>query len=431
MTDKNENIEETTTVSEVQPAQEQFDSAARSLTNALKISFFILKLIMLVLLVLFFTSGIFKIQENEKAMVLTFGRIRGTGTEERILQPGLRWAWPGPIDEIVIIPVGEVLELAIDETFWYFMTDSEKLMQQKGTGGPTLDPTRDGYLLTRNDAIAGYEGNDYNIVHSKWRLTYKISDPEKFFRNIYYRAPKPGESFIEVVKETLNPVLESVAEDVIVTAMVNYSIEEAIVSDEKIQRDVETRLQAKLDAIESGIMVDAMRLDGKITWPRQVNQAFEASTKAEQKSDQNITDARRYYDETLTEAGGGDAAEILNALRNPDITEQEKQRQLARLTGSCWEKLAAARQYQTEVVKQAEANALYLNKLLPEYRKRPRLVLQRIYQDMIEEVMTNVEEKFFVQPTVTEAGKELRVLINRNPELKRVKSQESEAEKTR
>ena len=409
-------------VSQQQPHQEQLDSAARSLTNALKISFFVLKLIMFVLVGLFFISGIFWVQENERAMVLTFGRIRGAGAEERILEPGPRWAWPEPIDEIVVIPVGEVLELAIDQSFWYFLTDREKLSgEMRGSGGATLDPTRDGYLLTRNDAVGGYQGNDYNIVHSRWRLTYKISDPEKFFRNIYYRLPKPGETFLDVVRETLNPLLESIAEDVIVTAMVSYSIDEAITSDEKIQKDVEKRLQAKLDIIESGIAVDAMRLDGKIAWPRQVNAAFEASTKAKQNSTQGITNAEDYYTKTLTGAGGQYAEEIIKALRNLNITEQQKQMQLARLTGSCREKLTKARQYRTEVVKEAEANAQYLKHLLPEYRKRPRLVLQKIYQDAIEQVFANAEEKFFVQPNVTEAGKELRVQINKDPMLRKAK----------
>ena len=415
-------------VSQQQLLDEQLDSAARSLTRALKLSFVILKLVMFVLLLLFFTSGIFKVQENEKAMVLTFGQIRGAGLEDRILEPGLRWAWPEPIDEIVVIPVGEVLELAVDESFWYFLTDAEKVSGARGSGGQTLDPTKDGYLMTRNDAVGGYQGNDYNIVHSKWRLTYRISEPEKFFRNIFYRPQKPGEAFLDVVRETLNPLLESVAEDVIVTTMVNYSIDEAIASDDKIQKEVKGRLQAKLDMIESGIAVDAMRLDGRIAWPRQVNEAFEESTKAKQNSQQEIINARDYYTKTLIETGGRDAEDIVKALRNPSITEQEKKAQLARLTGSCNEKITEARQYQTEVVKEAQANAQYLKQLLPQYRERPQLVLQRIYQDAIEQVLANAEEKFFVQPNVTEAGKELRIQINKDPMLRRAKQKSEQSE---
>jgi regulator of protease activity HflC (stomatin/prohibitin superfamily) len=425
MTDDDKNTENQIPVSQIQEPQDQLDSAARSLTDALKISFGILKIIMLVLVVLFFTSGIFRVQENEKAMVLNFGKIRGDSAEQRILKPGLRWAWPEPIDEIVVVPVSEVLELPMNEAFWYFLTDREKATGRISAGGATLNPTRDGYLLTRNDAIGGYQGNDYNIVHSRWKLTYRISDPEKFFKNIYYREPRPGETFLEVVQESLDPLLEAIASDVVVTTMVNYSIDEAIVSDERIQKDVRKRMQAKLDMIDSGIEVDAMRLNGKISWPRQVNNAFEASNKAQQNSDQEIINARDYYTTTLTETGGRDAGDILKALKAPDITEKEKQRQLARLIGSCREKLDAARQYRTEVVKEAQANAEYLKQLLPEYRKRPQLILQRLYQDAMEQIMENVEEKIFVQPSVTEAGKELRILINRDPNIKKQMQEDS------
>ena len=67
------------------------------------------------------------------------------------------------------------------------------------------------------------------------------------------------------------------------------------------------------------------------------------------------------------------------------------------------------------MVKAAEANAEYLEQLLPEYRERPQIVLQRIYQKAVEQVMENADEKIFVQPDVSEAGKELRVLINKKP----------------
>ena len=65
------------------------DAAGKSLAEALRVSFLILKLIMAVLVVLFITSGIFRVQENEKALVLIFGEIQGTGEEQRILGPGV------------------------------------------------------------------------------------------------------------------------------------------------------------------------------------------------------------------------------------------------------------------------------------------------------------------------------------------------------
>jgi membrane protease subunit HflK len=88
------------------------------------------------------------------------------------------------------------------------------------------------------------------------------------------------------------------------------------------------------------------------------------------------------------------------------------------LAGTAEEKIAQARAYRTKVVETAKADADYLRQLLPEYRKRPELVIQKIYQDAIEYVLNNADEKFVIQPTEGTGGKELRVIINKDPSLK-------------
>ncbi len=170
--------------------EDELDAAGKSLTDALRVSFVILKLIMAVLILLFFVSGIFRVQPNEQALVLRLGKIRGMG-QERLLGPGLQWAFPAPIDEIVRIVTKKKQTLAID-SFWYFEREEDKLKGRKPRPGPTLSPLRDGYCLTRNDSVAGTGENDYNIVHAKWELTYTIARPELFFKNIYYEAAAPG-----------------------------------------------------------------------------------------------------------------------------------------------------------------------------------------------------------------------------------------------
>jgi len=398
---------------------EEFDAANKSLTDALSISFAMLKIVMVVLIVLFITSGIFRVQSDEQAMILRFGKVRGIG-ESRMLEPGLHWAFPEPIDEIVIIPVKKVQSLAID-SFWYYMTEAEKLSGKPGPGSRTLNPKKDGYCLTRNDSIADTSGvaNDYNIVHSKWQLSYKIDNPERFFRNIYYRSPIPGEDFLDVASEAVDPLLKVLAEDAIVTSMLNYSIDEAIVSKSGIANDVKKSLQNKLDQIESGITVVAMQVAGKITWPRQVNDAFQASNKASQESQKLITEAKSYAEKTLNEAGGPDAEQVLKVLKEEGLSYDKKQKLLMRLSGQSQEMISEARAYRTKEIESAKANAEYLQMLLPEYKERPKLVLQKLYQEAVEDVLDNADEKIFIEGG---KSKELRVLVNRDPSIGRKKS---------
>ena len=152
------------------------DAAIRSLSEALRISFVILKIIMVVLVVLFLASGLETVGPGEQAIVLRFGKIRGVG-EAKILKPRARpyWVFPYPIEEMIKIPVGTMVDLSI-RTFWYYQSEQELLEESQGKRraprNDWLDPVKDGYCLTRSPVHADEEvvlgGSDYNIVHSKW-----------------------------------------------------------------------------------------------------------------------------------------------------------------------------------------------------------------------------------------------------------------------
>jgi membrane protease subunit HflK len=410
------------------PANNEFDAAGKALSEALRISFFVLKIIMVVLVVVFLASGFRMVESDEQALVLRFGKIRGIG-EDRTLKPGLvgplpwlHWVFPYPIDNIVKIPTAKKQNLPIN-SFWYYQKPSELLppdATNKVIPPETLNPIIEGYCITRSEEqkrIAGFSGSDYHIVHCKWQLTYQIDDPERFFKNTYTDDVKPGQSYADVIAKSVKPLLEYLFEDAVVKAMVNYTIDEAISSQDRIPKHVKKLLQEKLDLIESGISVVSVQLTD-ITWPRQVDYAFLASIRASQESQKTISEAKGYAENTLNETAGPVAAQLFEAIKNENATEEEKELLWSQLAGQAQEKIAAARAYRTKVVENAKANAEYLQKLLPEYHKRPELVIQKIYQDAIEHVLNNVDEKIVIQPSAGAKEREIRVLINRDQTLK-------------
>jgi len=212
-------------------------------------------------------------------------------------------------------------------------------------------------------------------------------------------------------------LFEYLLEDSVVTAMVNYTIDEVIQSPGRISKHVEKLLQEKLNQIESGLTVVSVQLTER-TWPRQIDYAFLASFMASQASQKAISEAKGYAENTLNEAAGPIAAELHAAGEDKTISEQEKELLWSQLAGAAQEKIAHARAYRTKVVEAARANAEYLQTLLPEYRKRPKLVVQRIYQDAIEYVLNNADEKMIIQPAQGTGGREIRVLLNRDPTIK-------------
>jgi membrane protease subunit HflK len=397
-------------------ASQELDAAGQSLTSALRVSFAILKVIMALLVLLFAGSGVFRVQPDEEAMVLQFGRFSGEG-ESRVLRPGLHFAFPEPISEVVRIPVQRVLTLDV-ESFWYFETEQEKLARTapEMVTGP-LNPLRDGYCLTRNDTETGLAGTDYNIVHSRWTVTYKIKSPVDFFESMYIRPRNPGEDFLEAAVETVSPMLNSLASNAVVSTMVKYSIDDAVRSKADIAVEVKNTLQRKLDEIASGIIIDAVRAD-RIVWPRQVDEAFQASNRARQESEQARIDASSFKDRVLADTGGPSAETVLDKITQGNLTQQEQEEQVAQLAGQTQTLISESRAYRTRVVEEAKANAEYLKNLLPEYRKRPELVLQKIYQDAVQEVLAGADEKIFVQPSPGGKSREIRVLINRDPQIK-------------
>ena len=406
-------------------ASEDLDAAGKSLSEALRISFIVLKVIMIVLVVAFLASGFKTVGSDEQALVLRFGKIRGVG-EKRVLKPRAwpYWVFPYPVDTMVKIPVEKKVDLTV-RSFWYYQSQERMLSEpsiEKTRVLPELDPIKDGYCITRSErqdeSISGSGGSDYNIVHSKWQLTYKVDDPERFFKNVYVEDVKPGDIYFDVITESITPLLQSLFEDVIVTAIVNYTIDDVMYEQvARLTDDVKKLLQEKFDKIESGIKVVRIQLTDR-TWPLQIDEAFTALVTASQDRQTAISQAQTYAESTLNETAGPIAEKLFLALNNDTISEEEMEVLWSQLAGKAQEKITEARAYRTKVVANARANAEYFQELLPEYRKHPELVVQKIYQDAIERIFDNAVEKFIIQPTEGAKETEFRILLNRDPSLK-------------
>jgi len=402
------------------------DAGTRSLSDALKISFVVLKLIMIALVIFFIASGFETVGSDEEAIVLRFGKMRSEVLKSRSVP---YWVFPYPIDEMIKIPVKKKIDLDV-ESFWYFQTREEKLSDTKKQVRPDapLRPAIDGYCLVRGEEkekVAGsLSESDYNIVHCKWRLIYQIDNPKGFFKNVYVQRAKPGELYFDVIKTSINPLIQDIIESSVVTAMVHYTIDEAMF--EKVgtvSEHVRRLVQARLDNIESGITVVSIQLFD-ITWPLQVDQAFQESITAFQVKQTRVNEARTYSQKVLNEAGGPVTVELLGALKEPNTSEDRLEFLWSQLAGKAQKKITEARTYRTSVVKNAKANAEYLREILAEYKKRPQLVVQEIYKTAMEQILGDAEEKIIVQPVESKKGKELRILYNRDPLIKTKKSQQ-------
>jgi membrane protease subunit HflK len=106
---------------------------------------------MLVLVLIYLCSGITVIAPNQRGLVLRFGRAL-----PKSAPPGLLFAFPPPIDEVVMLPAKSVQEVVLDA--WTPNDDSYR---------DSLHPARDPYTIT----------GDVNIIRARFSIRFQVADP--------------------------------------------------------------------------------------------------------------------------------------------------------------------------------------------------------------------------------------------------------------
>lgn len=258
------------------------DAGSRALSEALRSSFAIVKIVMVLLVIVFFGSGIFTIPSQEKAIILRFGKPLGVG-EEQLLGPGLHWSFPYPIDEVVRIPVGNIQTIR-STAGWYQVTPEQEAAGFEPDMGGTLNPAVDGYTIT----------SDGNIMHVRANVRYRITDPLNYTLN-----------FVNATN-----VLQNAVDNALFFASAHYSVDRAIREDQQgFQELLVKRIRDLVDQNQLGVVIEGA--DVTTIPPRQVKQAFEQVTISEIERRKARDDAQAYA-ARLVSTSQGEAATIVN-----------------------------------------------------------------------------------------------------------------------
>ena len=329
-------------------SQGRSEVARRSLLEALRLSFNILKLVMALVLVLFLTSGIFIVEQQEAGIIFRFGNLVG-----RVLKPGLHWAWPFPIDEHITIPTARVQTMEIS-----FMP-AEGIGREEGRVrvSEKLRPGLDRYCLT----------GDANIIQSRWLIRYRISEPLTYVTG----AEEPEE------------LLRVFAENAVLRETSRFGVDKALRTNvTELRRRVRRDIEAGLETTETGLAIEGVDIK-EVLPPAQVRDAFDSVIRAEQERSQEINEASGFGNRIVNEAKG-EAARI--------ISEAET--------------------YKTRIISEAKADSKYLERLLREYPDKPEMLaiyLNQLYEEVMGEVLSGVEERFIIRKGKGE--QEIRYII--------------------
>ena len=339
------------------PERAQEDAGSAALSEALKSSFAIVKVLMVLLVIAFFASGIFTVGSQQKAIILRFGKPVGLGPDQ-LLGPGLHWSFPKPIDEVVKISIGELNEVR-STSGWYATTAEAEATGQEGEPNPSLSPATDGYLIT----------SDVNIIHARATLRYRIADPLKFTMN-----------FVQA-----SNVLQNIVNEALFFTASQYTVDQALTTDRLgFQEKVLARARQVADERQLGVTIE--QGDVRVIAPRYTKSAFDAALSAEIERRKAIEDANAYAGRILSTAEGE-----ANSRINAGQTDR------------------------TRLTQAVAAEAQYYKNQLPHFQSNPDLFMARVQSETLSRVMTNVEDKIFLPQRVDGKPREVRLLLNREP----------------
>ena len=393
-------------------SEEPLDPANQSLADALRASFWVLKRIMILVVVLFLASGLFIVDEQKEAVVLLrFGKLHQVFTRD------LHWSWPYPIDQKIRIPTAQKT-MTID-AFWLRISDADKgkdpsELRARGSG---LDPVIEGALLTGDEAMA--------IIHLLLKVTYVIDRPELFVRNV--KANAEGDEV-----NLLRPVLQSAAVAIAArtSADVLWKNAGAVVG------DIRARAQEALDRMETGIRLQNVDAPQSY-YPLQVKDAVLNVSQAENRQNETIQKARTERQKTLHGAAGAAWQELWTEIQKLDqqLTADERQQVLktiratlmgtTKTTGKAGEMIQEANKERERIVLGAQRRAKEFTLLLGQYESNTELFRQRFLMDMLQELYSGAGIKKWFLP----AGSK-QIVLWLNPDPKEIKeAQEALARK--
>jgi regulator of protease activity HflC (stomatin/prohibitin superfamily) len=399
------------------------DPAQQALADALRVTFAILKLVMLVLGVLYLCSGIFSIKANERAVRLRFGHIVGEPGHQ-VLGPGSHVGLPFPLEQ-------EKLELSRE--FWFRIPPGQEDRPVAEMVGGALDPEQDGSMIT----------GDGSIVHSRWLVSYNLGLPAEQDKGAA-GADKAVLNYLRNVKDEdrAEQLVRYAAEQGAVFAVAQVSAD-AVFRGEVNDKLATARAQEVLDAQDTGITVTKQ----EFLIPLSVRSAFQEVSNAQNNARRRVDEARSKSAQTLIQTAGPGAEALLELIDQYDQAQRQGNvkrleeldailkdafespqaegrialhmgGQTHEITGAAAAAITKARSLKSAVLKQASVDRVIFDHWKDQYAKNPSLVLSRLWQQAREEILSGDVEKFVIPD-----GEQPWILINRDPAIRRANMQ--------
>ncbi len=221
---------------------------------------FVVAVILISLFICF--SGVKFVKSGNVALVLRFGKLVGKTTEQQVHGPGILFAFPYIIDEVIMVPTGNIMEQKIETHFT--------------NGEMSTDYRKNGYVIT----------GDHNIAVITASLKYTISDPVAYALKI----------------KDIQQIINASVSNAMVEASAYMPVDDILTSGkEQFTSEVIRLSQQKLNMASVGIKVSAIELT-YVAMPSEVKATYEAVNSATVQANTILENAMQYRDTKIPEA---------------------------------------------------------------------------------------------------------------------------------
>lgn len=211
--------------------------------------------------ILICVSGVRVVKSGEVALILRFGKLVGNTYEEQVHEPGLLFAFPYIIDEVITVPTGNVMEQAVTTHY---------------TSGPMTSLRNNGYVIT----------GDQNIAVISASVKYVVSDPVAYALHV----------------KSIPDIISAFVSTAMVNEAAGTSVDELLTSGkDAFAQSVLARAQEKLSAIEAGVTIGTVELTG-VTMPEEVRDTYEMVNSATVSANTQLEQAKQYRENLLPKA---------------------------------------------------------------------------------------------------------------------------------
>lgn len=399
----------------------RMDPANQSLADALRFTYGLLKLSMVVLVLLFLVSGIKTINEGERGIRVLLGQPQSLN-----LTPGIHWGFPYPIGEMIRVGAGTA-EVALGTAFMPeapgIRPDADDqalaIAIERFSTSSKLQPDRAGSNITA----------DLNIAHTQWTVNYRRTDHRQYAENM---LPEQERSLVRLATQRG-----------VVLTLSGLTIDELLkqTGESAAAARVREIAQRTLDEIDSGIAIDRVTLIRKIP-PAFLLERFSSVQSAAQNAGRAREDSLLRRDRLLNEVAGAAAVPLIDHIneyeRLIELAETEAAAALLTqidaildgrpaqigerihaaglISGQVAELLEQTRSRASSRVSQAIADRDLFRAKLVQYESNPRLMIARDWSA----AMTAFLAKPFVQTMILpEGGTTAELLINEDPAIVR------------